>query len=98
MNAQHKFFLKNCSSSLWTRLHHMVILSSQNKITDFLLILAWASPFKPVSTGYPVSTVKPVSTEDAGSTVKPVSTEDPGSGEHPEGSSSGDDTEYFTWP
>ena len=23
----------------------MVILSSQNKITDFLLILAWASPF-----------------------------------------------------
>ena len=24
----------------------MVILGSQNKITDFLLILAWASPFK----------------------------------------------------
>ena len=23
----------------------MVILSSRNKITDFLLILAWASPF-----------------------------------------------------
>ena len=24
----------------------MVILRSQNKITDFLMILAWASPFK----------------------------------------------------
>ena len=24
----------------------MVILISQNKITDFLMILAWASPFK----------------------------------------------------
>ena len=33
--------LKNvCSSSLWTCLHHMVILRSQNKITDFLMILA----------------------------------------------------------
>ena len=33
--------LKNfCSSSLWTCLHHMVILKSQNKITDFFLILA----------------------------------------------------------
>ena len=39
--------IKNiCSSSLWTCLHHMVILRSQNKITDFLMILAWASPFK----------------------------------------------------
>ena len=39
--------LKNfCSSSLWTCLHHMVILKSQNKINDFLMILAWASPFK----------------------------------------------------
>ena len=39
--------LKNfCSSSLWTCLHHMVILRSQNKITDFLMILAWDSPFK----------------------------------------------------
>ena len=38
--------LKNfCSSSLWTCLHHMVILRSQNKITDFLMILPWASPF-----------------------------------------------------
>ena len=35
-----------CSSSLWKCLHHMVILRSQNKITDFLMILAWASPFK----------------------------------------------------
>ena len=35
-----------CSSSLWTCLHHMVILRSQNKITDFLMILAWASPFQ----------------------------------------------------
>ena len=34
------------SSSLWTCLHHMVILRSQNKITDFFfMILAWASPF-----------------------------------------------------
>ena len=38
--------LKNfCSSSLLTCLHHMVILRNQNKITDFLMILAWASPF-----------------------------------------------------
>ena len=29
-----------CSSSLWTCLHHMVIIKSQNKITDFLMILA----------------------------------------------------------
>ena len=35
-----------CSSSLWTCLHHMVILRNQNKITDFLMILALASPFK----------------------------------------------------
>ena len=34
-----------CSSSLWTCLHHMAILRSQNKITDFLVILAQASPF-----------------------------------------------------
>ena len=26
-------------------LHHMVILGIQNKITDFFMILAWASPF-----------------------------------------------------
>ena len=30
---------------LWTCLHYMVILISQNWITDFLMILAWASPF-----------------------------------------------------
>ena len=39
-------FKNFCSSSLWTCLHHMVILRSQNKITDFSMILAWASPFK----------------------------------------------------
>ena len=38
--------IKICSSSLCTCLHHMVILRTQNKITDFLMILAWASPFK----------------------------------------------------
>ena len=38
--------IKICSSSLWTCLHHMVILTTQNKITDFFMILAWASPFK----------------------------------------------------
>ena len=26
----------------------MVILRTRNKITDFLMILAWASPFKPI--------------------------------------------------
>ena len=29
-----------CSSSLWTCLHHMVILKGQNKITDLFMILA----------------------------------------------------------
>ena len=38
--------IKNCRSSLWTCLHHMVIIISQNKITDRLMILAWAFPFK----------------------------------------------------
>ena len=37
--------IKFCSSSLWTCLHHMVILRTRNKITDFIMILAWASPF-----------------------------------------------------
>ena len=42
--------LKNfCSSSLWTCLHHMVILRSQNKITDFLMILARVWAFKETS-------------------------------------------------
>ena len=38
-------FKNFCSSSVWTCLHHMVILRCQNKITDFFIILAWASPF-----------------------------------------------------
>ena len=38
--------IKICSSSLCTCLHHMVILRTRNKITDFLMILAWASLFK----------------------------------------------------
>ena len=37
--------IKICSSSLCTCLHHMVILRTRNKITNFLMILAWASPF-----------------------------------------------------
>ena len=37
--------IKNCSSSLCTCLHHMVILRTRNKITDFSITLAWASPF-----------------------------------------------------
>ena len=35
-----------CSSSLWTCLHDMVILRSQNKITDFFMISAWVWAFK----------------------------------------------------
>ena len=38
-------FKNFCSSNLWTCLHHMVILRSQNKITNFFMILAWARPF-----------------------------------------------------
>ena len=38
-----------CSSSLCTCLHHMVILRTRNKITDFLMILAWASPFNVIA-------------------------------------------------
>ena len=38
--------IKICSSSLCTCLHYMVILGTRNKITVFLMILAWASPFK----------------------------------------------------
>ena len=37
--------IKICSFSLCTCLHHMVILKTRNKITDFFMILAWASPF-----------------------------------------------------
>ena len=40
--------IKICSSSLCTCLHHMVILRTRNKITDFFMILAWASPFNKV--------------------------------------------------
>ena len=39
---------KNAVFSIWTCLHHMVILKTQNKITDFFMILAWASPFNDV--------------------------------------------------
>ena len=48
-------FKNFCSSSLWTCLHHMVIFRSQNKITDFFMILAWASPFN--MTGEEINTV-----------------------------------------
>ena len=42
--------IKNLSSSsLWTCLHHMVMLRSQNKISDFFMILAWACPFNPLN-------------------------------------------------
>ena len=37
--------MKNCSSSLCTCLHHMVILRTRNKITDFFMILSWAGLF-----------------------------------------------------
>ena len=37
--------IKICSSSPCTCLHHMVILRTRNKITDFFMMLAWASPF-----------------------------------------------------
>ena len=45
VSAQHKNFKHFCSSSLWTSLNHMVILRSQNKITDFFMILAWVWDF-----------------------------------------------------
>ena len=38
-------FQNFCSSRLWTCLHHVVILRSQNKITYFLMILARLSQF-----------------------------------------------------
>ena len=40
VNAQHKNAKNFCSSTLWTCLHHMVILRSLKKITDFVMILA----------------------------------------------------------
>ena len=57
-------FKNFCSSSLWTCLHHMVILRSQNKITDFLMILAWACPLSTFSVlsirTHPGHVVKPL--------------------------------------
>ena len=44
--------IKICSSSLCTCLHHRVILGTRNKITDFLMILAWASPFNHFTARY----------------------------------------------
>ena len=49
---------KLCSSSLWTCLHHMVILESQNNITDFFMILASASPFKGKQTYFKYTEIK----------------------------------------
>ena len=40
------FFSVNIVWAICLRGHHMVILKSQNKISDFFMILAWASPFK----------------------------------------------------
>ena len=46
MNAQHKK-IKTTAVLVYGHVYIiMIILSSQNKITDFLMILAWASPFK----------------------------------------------------
>ena len=60
--------IKNCSSSLCTCLHHMVILRTRNNITDFLMILAWAIPFnkqyKSTRLGlhvYNIQTIRPTS-------------------------------------
>ena len=50
--------IKNfCTFSLWTCLHHMVILRSQNKITIFFMILAWASPFNYNIYGFSIYTI-----------------------------------------
>ena len=38
--------INNVHAFINRRVHHMAILRSQNKITDFLMILDWASPFK----------------------------------------------------
>ena len=63
--------IKICSSSLCrpTCLHHMVILRTRNKITDFLMILAWASPFKQQIQPHPTlpSQVRPSDYQSAGS-------------------------------
>ena len=45
--------LKNfCGTSLWTCLRHMVIIKSQNKITNFLMILNLASGHVPLTLWY----------------------------------------------
>ena len=44
LSSQHRNKKNFCCSILWKCLHHMVILISQNRITDFFMILAWASP------------------------------------------------------
>ena len=59
---------KLCSFSLWTCLHHMVILRSQNKITDFLMILAWASPFNIACVGGVTASMVAFQAIDPGST------------------------------
>ena len=41
-------FQNFCSSRLWTCLHHVVILRSQNKITYFFMILARLSGFESI--------------------------------------------------
>ena len=37
--SQQKNLKKSAMDSLWTCLHHMVILRSQNKISDFFVVL-----------------------------------------------------------
>ena len=52
---------KNQEFRLYGRLYgHVYILKSQNKITDFFMILAWASPFdyQHVITSQPISELK----------------------------------------
>ena len=44
----------------------MVILRTRNKITDFLMILAWASPFKPKKSFLPWKGAKSYGILDVG--------------------------------
>ena len=46
----------------------MVILRSQNKITDFLMILAWASPFNIACVGGATASMVAFQAIDPGST------------------------------
>ena len=41
----------------------MVILRSQNKITDFFMILAWASPFKPMFIDFFVGNIQVITAQ-----------------------------------